>query len=79
MSNRSLGLKQGISKQSGCGWTLFGTCPKAFLRLGIADSITRTLGGEPTGEERCFASWLMLRFAARQTMRRFGGMPFVAF
>src|SRR5216683_3592329 len=79
MSNRSLGFKRGSSLWSRCGLIWFGTCLKASPRLEIADWITLILGGEPTGEERCFAFWLTLRFAARQTMRRVCSMPFGAF
>src|SRR5260370_41780711 len=79
MSNQSLGFTQGILKQSRCGLILFGTCPKASLKLEIADLITHTPGAEPIGEERCFAFWLTLRFAVRQTMRRVCSMPFAAF
>src|SRR6266446_10031564 len=79
MSNRSLGFKRDISKRSRCGLIWFGICLKVSLTQEIADWITHTLGGERTGEERCFASWLTLRFAARQTMRRVWSMPFAAF
>jgi len=53
--------------------------PQASLKREIADWITRTPGEEPTGEERCFASWLTLRFAARQTTKRGWSMPCAAF
>ena len=38
--------------------------PQGLPRSEIEGSITHAPGGEPIGEERCFAFWLMSRFAA---------------